>query len=155
MLDLLESVRKMIAAARREVVIYWHAGPQAWDVEAAVLWPLLHGRAFSPIPKADIVFNLLYSLGIYPDVRSIPSSFVTGFRTMDEAVEAYGRRFEAPEGVKRQALREYLERTLISTDAGFEQRDKNTGMRISFHVTSDLDWIKDIEPNELENRSIK
>jgi len=136
MLDLLESLRKILAVARREVVLYWHAGPQAWDVDAARLWPLLHGRGFHPIPKADVVFNLLYAMGVYPDVRVIPSSFRTTFPSMDRAMAEYGARFGvAPDDEARnRLLRDYLEAKLIEENGALAQRARNTGMRISWTV---------------------
>jgi len=136
MLDLLDSLRKILSVARQEVVFYWHAGPQAWDVDAAELWPLLHNRRFSPIPKSNVIFNILYAMGIYPDIRSIHGSYRMAFDDMEEAVIQYGRRFDVnrEDREKMKLLTEYLEEHLVPGDGRLYQMAQNTGMRISFNV---------------------
>jgi SAM-dependent methyltransferase len=131
MLDLAEAIDKMLAVTRRELVIYWHAGHQAWDVDALELMPLLRGTAFTPIPKADIVFNLLYAKGLYPDVRVIRPSFVARFASMEEAMEQYCSRFEARAPEQRALVRGYLEKALAPESGTLVHRHRNTGMRIS------------------------
>lgn len=136
MLDLQDSIRKILKAARQEVVFYWHAGPQAWDVDAEILWPLLHKRNFSPIPKSNIIFNMLYAMGIYPDIRSIPDSYRMSFDNMDNALFQYSSRFnvEKDDIEMNKLLRKYLEENLVQEDGKLYQRAQNTGMRISFNV---------------------
>lgn len=134
--DLLDTVHKILAVAKRDVLIYWHAGPQAWDVEAANLWPLLHGRVFTPIPKADIVFGLLFSLGIYPETRILPSEFHNSFTDMDEAINKYSLRFDVEPGDvrKRELLKAYLKEKLVKKAGLYYQRTANIGMRLSWNM---------------------
>lgn len=136
MLDLLDTFRKILAVAKERVIFYWHAGPQAWDVDAVKLWPLLHGKTFTPIPKAEVIFNLLYTLGIYADVKSIPRSFTTCFESMDEAMQEYRKRYAVAEddAEKNRLLRQYLQQNLLPEDGGYVQRAYNTGMRIAWSV---------------------
>lgn len=134
MLDLKASIKKMIAVTSKEIVLFWHAGPQAWDLDSLVLWPLLHGREFTPIPKSDVVFNLLYSLGIYPDVKVLryQSEFV--YDSVDEALEQYAKRYKATDETKRALLKDYLNTKLISRDEKKIYLRFNVGMRISWNV---------------------
>ncbi|MDO4794530.1 MAG: class I SAM-dependent methyltransferase [Brachymonas sp.] len=136
MLDLLDTLRKILAVASQRVIFYWHAGPQAWDVDAVKLWPLLHGKTFTPIPKAEVIFNLLYTLGIYADVKSMPRSFTTAFESLDEAMQEYGKRYAVAEddAPRRQLLLQYLQAHLVQEDGRYLQRAYNTGMRIAWNV---------------------
>ena len=136
MTDLLDTVNKVLAVARNRVVFYWHAGHQAWDADAAKLWPLLHGKTFVPIPKANVIFNLLYSMGIYADVQVIPRSFRTGFDTFDQAVAEYAKRYavEAGDAHRMDLLRGYLQESLVQEEGRFMQKAINTGMRIAWTV---------------------
>ena len=136
MLDLLDTIRKIMAVASQRVVFYWHAGPQAWDVDALKLWPLLHGKTFTPIPKAEVIFNLLYTLGIYADVQSIPRSFTTVFESMDEAMSEYRKRYAVAENdaQRNQLLHQYLREHLVQENGRYVQRAHNTGMRIAWTV---------------------
>ena len=136
MLDLLDTVQKVLAVASHRVLFYWHAGPQAWDVDAVKLWPLLHGKTFVPIPKANVIFNLLYSMGIYADVQVIPRSFRSSFDTFEEALADYAKRYavEAGDAHRMELLRGYLQETLLQEEGRYTQKAINTGMRISWNV---------------------
>lgn len=136
MLDLLDTVKKVLAVASNRVLFYWHAGPQAWDVDAVKLWPLLHGKTFVPIPKANVIFNLLYSMGIYADVKVIPRSFRTGFDSFEEALAEYSKRYavEAGDAHRMELLRGYLQESLVQEEGRYMQKAINTGMRMSWNV---------------------
>jgi SAM-dependent methyltransferase len=134
MLDLRETIDKMLAVTRRELVIYWHAGHQAWDVDALELMPLLRGTAFAPIPKADIVFNLMYAMGLYPDIKVIRPSFVARFASMDEALDQYCERFEARTPEQKAIVSGYLEKALVPEAGEIVHHHRNTGMRISLKI---------------------
>lgn len=134
MLDLRASLEKMMAVTTKKVVLYWHAGHQAWDRHSLVLWPLLHGREFTPIPKSDVVFNLLYSMGIYPDIRVIRNTTEMIFPSLDEAVEFFARRYEAGDQEKKSLLKKYLQEKLVVRNGEWRLPRFNVGMRISWNM---------------------
>lgn len=133
MLDLLDSIQKMISVAEKTIVLYWHAGDQAWDVDAQVLWPLLHDKAFTPIPKSNIIFNLLYSMGIYPDITSYTNTIRASFSSFDEALDDYQKRFKVSplDREKNKKLIHYLDKTLCRNGDCLLQGSASNGMRIT------------------------
>jgi 16S rRNA G527 N7-methylase RsmG len=68
MKDIRASVQKMLDASSKYVYLYWFAGETSWDMHSRKLWPLLHGREYQPAPKCDVLYNVLYDMGIYPNV---------------------------------------------------------------------------------------
>lgn len=138
MADLLASIKKILLTAKRDVVIYWHAAPQAWDMDAMTLWPLLHNKEFTAIPKADIVFGLLFSMGIYPEVKVIPASYRNSFLSIDDALDKYSKRFDVrlDDIQKRTTLKTYLEEKLIKEAGMLYQPYSNIAMRLCFSVAA-------------------
>ncbi|MHC6203814.1 hypothetical protein ACYULU_11540 [Breznakiellaceae bacterium SP9] len=51
------SLEKMMTVTLGTIVIFWHAGIQSW--------PLLHNKPYYPVPESNIIFNLLYSMGMH------------------------------------------------------------------------------------------
>lgn len=134
MVDLRATIEKMVAVTTYQIIIYWHAGDQAWDKEAAVLWPLLHCKEHVPVPKSDLLFGVLCEMGIYPEVRVIHTSAQYTYPSIEAAVTEYALRYEIETNTQRQLLQKYLTETLAVTDGQFVQQQKKTGMRLSWLV---------------------
>lgn len=135
MVDLRAALEKMIAVTTHEIVIYWHAGDQAWDREALFLWPALHHKEHYPIPKSDLVFNVLYQMGIYPEVRVLRSETKHTYPSFEDAVVEFAQRFEIQTESQYQLLREYLVGELVEEDGCVVQKYQHTGMKISWTVS--------------------
>lgn len=70
MANLKEAIAKICAASRKWVYLFWAAGISPGEQRWIELWPQLYGREYYPGPKANILYNLLYDMGIYPNVKS-------------------------------------------------------------------------------------
>lgn len=71
--DILPALLKMNSLARERVHIYWFAGMTYWERARLDLYPAIYGRPYHPGPKVDVLFNLLYHLGLYPDLEVLGS----------------------------------------------------------------------------------
>ena len=129
--DIRTSIVKMQSVTSREIVIFWHAGLQSWDRHTMELWPLLHGLEYNPGPQSDVLFNVLYSLGIYPDVRALRSNTEMVYQTFGEAFEQFARRYDVVNDVQRGILTQYLERQLVKKDGCLVMPRNDASMR--FH----------------------
>lgn len=108
--DIGDAVRKLEEASSRYVYIYWFAGETSWDAMSRELWPLLHGSPFAASPKCDTLYNVLYSMGIYPDIETFTFRHINRFADLAEAVDHFAPRcFAVTEGQK-EVLRQYLGR---------------------------------------------
>jgi 16S rRNA G527 N7-methylase RsmG len=113
MLDLLESIGKMISVTAKIIVLYWHAGLQSFDEDATALSPLLYSKKHYPVPGSNIIFNLLYDMGIYPDVKVIRNSARLIYQSFDEVLENYARRYHITTSDQRTLLANYLRTKFI------------------------------------------
>jgi hypothetical protein len=134
MKDIRASIVKMMSVTSREIVIFWHAGLQSWDRHTMELWPLLHDREYYPCPQSDVLFNVLYSMGIYPDVKVIRSNTEIVYQSFEEALEQFARRYDAADNRQRGILSAYLERRLLKKDGKIFLPRIDTGMRFSWKL---------------------
>lgn len=133
MLDLLAAIDKMATVTTNLIMIYWHAGDQAWDREAKILWPILHHCEYIPIPKSNIVFNLLYEQGIYPDVKVYRTETSIVYPSFEDALSEYIERFETQNEQQVDALSAYLKNVLKKEENGqYVLVNHTTGMRLSW-----------------------
>ena len=73
------------------------------------LWPDIFGKPYHGGPKSDIIFQILYRMGIYPEVTVFSNYFCEIFDTMDAAVDYYARRFRILSEKHQPILKAYLE----------------------------------------------
>ena len=106
--DIRESLAKMNVVSSRYVYIYWFADPPFWERMYIDLWPELHGETYYPGPKADCLFNVLYQMGIYPNIDMLPLDKVYRFSTRKEMRVFFRNRFAAKTKKQQQVLDAYL-----------------------------------------------
>lgn len=106
--DIRQSLAKMDAVSARYVYIYWFADPPFWEKMYIDLWPSLHGETYYPGPKADCLFNVLYQMGILPNIEMLPLDKVYRFSTRQKMVEFFQNRFAAKTKKQRYVLDAYL-----------------------------------------------
>lgn len=68
-LDMREALLKMDRLARRQVILYCFAGVPSWERIRVDLYPRIFGREHIASLMSDVLYNLLYSQGIYVDVQ--------------------------------------------------------------------------------------
>jgi ubiquinone/menaquinone biosynthesis C-methylase UbiE len=110
-LDMREALLKMDRLAKRQVILYWFAGVPSWERIRVDLYPRIFGREHVCHPVSDVLYNLLYSLGIYADVQVLQgTAFPREYERIEEGISELRR----AQGLKTQehdgAIREYLER---------------------------------------------
>jgi ubiquinone/menaquinone biosynthesis C-methylase UbiE len=85
--DIGEALRKMNRLASQRVCLYWFAGVTSWEEVRMDLFPPIYERKYSPYPKINIIYNLLYDWGLYPDVEVLQqTAFPRNFADYHEAL---------------------------------------------------------------------
>ncbi|MDG6250003.1 class I SAM-dependent methyltransferase [Methanocalculus sp.] len=133
--DIRGAIQKIEEAASKYIAIYWFAGETSWDAMSRDLWPQLHGCEYVPSPKCDILYNVLYSMGIYPHIESFPFRHINRFETLEEAVEHFSGRFFAETDDQKDLIRRYLERHTIQDDGTIIIPGNSTRVRIWWEKT--------------------
>lgn len=116
MADIRSAVEKMQQASSRYVYLYHFAGPTSWDMQWQELWQKLHGRAYQPGPKSDVLYNVLYQMSIYPHVSTFRLEHHQRYSTLDEAVAALAPQAQAESEEQKKVLAEYLQGALREED---------------------------------------
>ncbi|MCG8639453.1 MAG: class I SAM-dependent methyltransferase [Desulfobacterales bacterium] len=126
------SLEKMSRVCSGRVVIFWHAGTPEWEKMPKALWPNLFGKAYHGGPKSDVLFQVLYQMGIYPEVKAFKYHFTEVFPDLDNAADFYYRRFKQLTPEHRPQLLDYLKKECGKTDKGYVHGFDHQTMRFSW-----------------------
>jgi len=119
--DIRGAIEKMIASAAKggTIYLYHFAGETHWDRDCRDLWPRLHGREYQPGPKSDVLYNVLYSMGIYPSVRTFRLRHQQRFADFEEAMAHFQSQYAITTPEQEAIVREHLGRVLVEENGGF------------------------------------
>jgi SAM-dependent methyltransferase len=117
MLDIRAAIEKMMEASSKYIYLYHFAGPTSWDRQWSELWPKLHGRDYQPGPKCDVLYNVLYQMGIYPNILTFRLDHPQRYSSLEEAERALAPQVQADSDEQKEVLRNFL-RGALRTDEG-------------------------------------
>ncbi len=115
--DLMGAITKINRTCCGTVYLFWFAGASTWERLYHDLWPQLHGRPYHSGPKADVIYNLLYQMGIYPDTTVFPFRSRLRFATFEDAVTEFGYRLGVADPDASTPLHGFLQ-TQLQTEGG-------------------------------------
>jgi SAM-dependent methyltransferase len=129
MKDIREAISRMDDVTRGIVALYWFANETPWEQDMAALWPALHGKAYAPGPKGNVLYNVLHQMGIFPNAVVFPLEYHDEYRDIEEALEQCRERFMA-EPHHDSILRSFCEKQLVPVPGGVSFR--GTSLRVKF-----------------------
>lgn len=132
MADIRASIDKMNRVCSGRVVIFWHAGTPEWEKMPKALWPTLFGKNYYGGPKSDVLFQVLYHMGIYPEIKVFNYHFTEVFSDLDSAADFYFKRFNLLKPEHRPELLAYLKEKCSKTDQGYVHGFDHRAMRFSW-----------------------
>lgn len=115
MADIREAVLKMDAVSKKYVCLYWFVDMPFGERISVDLWEKLHGTAYYPGPKTDLLYQVLYEAGIYANVEIFPFDKAYRFLSRNEMQEFFRHRFEITTPGQEEILFRYLEQ-FVTTD---------------------------------------
>jgi 16S rRNA G527 N7-methylase RsmG len=131
MTDIKAAIQKMMEASSKYVYLAWFAGEPSWDGHYRELSSILYGNvAYHPMPKSDVLFNLLYQMSIYPNVRVFPFEMFHRFPSFEDAVDYFGGQFRATTDNQKSALRDNLPQILEKDGDSWALRHYSLNMMI-------------------------
>jgi ubiquinone/menaquinone biosynthesis C-methylase UbiE len=132
--DIRPALEKMDRVCSGKVYLIWPVGVTVREQNYREAWPLIHGEPYVPGPGADVLFNVLYQMGICPEVQVYREDYEETFSSLNRAVEFYRPKYNASSPKKEMALRKYLGRKLDRTAEGLVCRGVSTLALISWDV---------------------
>ena len=136
MQDIRAAIEKMQQASSRYVYLYHFAGETSWDRQWQGLWQKLHGRNYQPGPKSDVLYNVLYQMGIYPNVRTFRLEHNQPYASLDEAVSALAPQAQAESEEQKVVLREYLQGAMREEDGVLVMPGSSVRVKMWWEKTS-------------------
>jgi len=110
---------KMDAAANIAVHLFWFLIPPSLSRGNIDLWPLLHGEPYRYEPTADILWNVLYQLGIYANLTIDSKRVGQKFAGLDEMRQDYYTRLVAKTEEQKEIVNTYLDKHVVRTEKGY------------------------------------
>jgi len=106
--DIREALLKMHAVSSGSVHLFWFVDMPFWERMYADLWEPLHGTPYYSGPKADCLFGVLYQMGIYPDVTMMPLEKEYRFKSREEMLAFFVKRFAATTPQQERIVEDYV-----------------------------------------------
>ena len=125
MQNLSESIRMMCDISSKWVYIFWISGTPSWEKGLMQLWPNLHGKEFCCTPQADMIYNILYSMGIYPNIRVKEVESCSRFPDLISAVSQMSEVYNIENNQQKEILKDYLSEKLVKDKEGIALRETN------------------------------
>ncbi|OPY54586.1 MAG: 16S rRNA methyltransferase GidB [Methanosaeta sp. PtaU1.Bin112] len=129
-----DAVKAMCEASSEWVYLFWFAGSTGWEKAMVDLWPKLHGREYRSGPKADILYNVLYSMGIYPNMETVQMEYARKFSDINAAVKEFREQYLISSPAQEEVLREHLQKSLSRTGDGLQDSMMTRQVRFWWNV---------------------
>ena len=128
--DIKEAMQKMMDASSRYVYVYWFAGEPSWDTHYRALWPSLYEADYQPGLKCDVIYNVLYQMGIYPHMEVSPVEHINRFYSIEEAIEHFRVHYSITTDHQESVLKDYLQGVLEKNNDSLVMRNLYTSVKI-------------------------
>lgn len=109
MTNVRSAVEKMQQVCSNSIYIYWFAAEPSWESCSRKLAAQLHGRRYARLPKSEVLINVLYQMGILPDVRVFNYHHVDRFPCYDDALDYFRDRYNAETELHEHIIREHID----------------------------------------------
>jgi SAM-dependent methyltransferase len=117
--DIVSFIRKLEAHAREKVLVVLYENPP--HTQANPLWPGVHGQIRLKLPSLRELVQLLWEMGIFPDVEMMPPQEPRGFESRERALEQLRPRLLVEPGSDgERRLEEVLKDMLYEMDGRFK-----------------------------------
>lgn len=110
--DIRKAIEDMQAVSSGYIYLYWFAGETSWNLHSKKIWPELHGREYCSMPKCNILYSVLYDMGIYPNMSTFELGRIERYTSIDEAMNDLSSHFSISTDEHKTILADYLESTL-------------------------------------------
>lgn len=132
--DIAPAIRKMEAACRGQVHLFWFLTQPYTALLNADLWPKVHGTKFPGEPTADCLWQVLYGMGIYANLAVEQSCEPAYFPTTEDAARDFCKRLDCTTPSQERAVSEYCETLLAKTARGYRVAGEALGAHIWWDV---------------------
>lgn len=84
--DINTAIDKMNMVSNGQIWLFWFAGTTPWEQHMERLWPKIHNDSYQHGPKADVLYNVLYQKGIYPNMTVHEMKYQKKYSSLDHMI---------------------------------------------------------------------
>lgn len=136
-LDIGSSLLKMNQAARQIVYLYWFAGITTLEKIRIDLYPRIFAKMYNPFPKCNILYNLLYDAGIFPEIKMLDTSYSQEYSDIEEVVSEIKDILNISTDEHDEFLAEYVTKKFLNEEQHPIIRDDTIYVRLSWEPKGD------------------
>jgi SAM-dependent methyltransferase len=131
MVDILPNLKKIKKLADKRVYFYWFDGETSWDRMKTELYPRVHNEEYVPLPKVDLLIELLREIGIEPELKYLnESTFPRSYTDMASAVKDIRQRLFLETNEFDDELKKYIEENCKFIAEGILWEDNTKYVRL-------------------------
>ncbi len=86
MADIRAAIEKMQRVSNGYIFLFWFAGPSSWDRDFGTIYKTLFDKEYPGMPQGNVLFNVLYQMGVYPNLEVFPSRMDHHYSSVEDLV---------------------------------------------------------------------
>lgn len=124
MRDISDVILKINKASRQHCYIFWFSGMTSWEKEQQSIYQILGQRYKLKLNKANIIYEMLYQMKLYPDIRILKATnFDRFYKTIENALAFIKSRHRIDSNLYDDAIINYINKTYKKINGGYMYRD--------------------------------
>lgn len=114
--DLESALKKMNDASSSYVFIVYDTKSPVWEEIYRVVWPSLYGVDYLPKQNVDCVINVLWQMGVYPNIIPCHHDELVEFPGVEKFLKSYMIDLNLTTNEQKEVLNEYFNKYLVKKD---------------------------------------
>ncbi|HWQ66478.1 MAG TPA: methyltransferase domain-containing protein [Methanospirillum sp.] len=91
--NLKAAIQKMDDVSSGYVCLFWFFNSSFLKSAYITLWPSLHGKEYNPLPKSDVIYQILLQMGIHPEFKPYVTENQYRYSSIEEAISDFSINF--------------------------------------------------------------
>ena len=106
--DIKSALHKMNQVSSKFVYLFWFLQSSFMEQQYIKLWPIIHGTDFSPLPKADLLCQILKGMDIHPNFEPFETENIYRYDSLDQAVTDFSQKFGIFDDDKKEIILKFI-----------------------------------------------
>ncbi|MGP1588183.1 MAG: class I SAM-dependent methyltransferase [Treponemataceae bacterium] len=135
MKDISDVILKMNKASKKHCYIFWFSGSTSWEDEEKQINKIL-GKEFKPrLNKVNIIYQILYELKLYPDVKVLKDvRFNRCHKTLEQGVDFIKTRYKIQNNLYDDKILKYIKSRYKKNVEGYTYIDNTNYTEVHWTV---------------------
>ena len=102
----------------------FRSGSPSWEDEQREIFKILGMEYPEKLNKVNIIYEILYKIKLYPDIKALRSAKITRIhKTMEEALNYIKHMYAIKTNLYDDKIKEYIKKAYAKTEQGYGYKD--------------------------------